>query len=239
MLNFFLSKALCSSKRRVSIENAQKDVYIPKDASSNDKNCDSLSDCDGNYIWYSCDSTSTFEGIASRYSSLGATVEGIVSANPGVTISTLAGLTIKVPVRKPKTVDNFVRMFDPIFDQSIVANGSFLVSLCYASSYSRTRVATCYRYIKAARYTPNLYVDKYCNVKMEKLDGLLWFFNANEGTSSEHDLTIRKYTIDGKAHYAAYLKSIEELIDPGYNMITDQNKNDYENVAYVKTDEYW
>lgn len=234
MLCLFLSKAFCSSKRRVSIENIPDDSYFPKRANEKIQYCHSLEECDGNFIWHTCDNVLDIKGIASKYDSRGATVDGITSANQGISSSTLVGLTIKVPVRKTETDTRFVRMYNSAFDKCIATNGSLLVALCHVNQSSRTNVEKCKEYIQNVRDAPGNYVDQYCNVDTSKIYKVAEFFGAEEGNFFHTDYMIRKFNVNGKPLYATYDYDYYIYINPGIDEPSILSKLFYSTVAQLK-----
>ena len=219
---YFLSSLALSARSHIlrpKIENAQESIYVPKSAEPNGVSCTSLSVCP-NYRNHVCDGVLDLTGIASKYASLGATVEGIQSANPGINFNILnKGLVIKIPIQTPTIIDENLYMFDKEFTQNfITVNGSEILCYCYVNSDTRSNHKLCQSRAESAQRMGH--INKYGHVTNRNSATYMFYVDYQDScTFSSYNYELRKYKINGEDFYGVYNKRTGDLYDPGKTVI--------------------
>ena len=232
---FFLTNLSFSKQnhRKTTIEDAQKNIYRPRVKQSNVFQCTNTIVCP-NYRNHVCDGILDLKGIASKYASLGATVEGITDANKQFNLNILnKGLIIKIPIIKPDVEDANIYMYDQEFTKDyITVNGSEILCFCFVQPSLRTDHTKCQ---ERAEYAIN--VDKSINEYgiVLNLSKAAAPFNVNVNAGDD-EYELRRYNVDGNTYYAVYQKSNGILYNPGKDMI--QLPVEFESVAYL-SDSTW
>ena len=215
MLSFLLS---------LKAPKLQRPQLFDKSRKPNVSELQSNSPCEFHYF---CDGTYDLNGITKLYAKFGATKQGIIDANPGVSLGFLQGLTLIIPIKCEKVLDNNFYMDSSDFtDPTIPKNGSALLSYCYMSFNYKT-ATKCQKLLKYMRFNAdgsvkNSYtIESMCYIKE---------LEDKPSTLDSNQYELRQYTINGRAYYA--VAKSDGLYDPGRYVISANPGATYKSTYY-------